>query len=358
MSAALHNLAPDRQRVVRDRVRALLERSEAYTRLDPSARRDLAHGLVNVVAYLADPSAGTDAPVAAGLAKTGADKLQDRLAKKQDIVQKEFKAAAGREAADVYKDMVGAMDFPQFVASLVDGVFDSIVQASIQQMEAYGELLAQVAKTVDEFARDNFTLNQGRDWLVGRFPSSLRIEVEDGNPRLAPTPSGEDDELAEVRKGLGNDDPVDLSDEASEAELARRGQLEMARIRQKQLATMVLMGIHRIVVTDGLINAKIMIDVKATDRATRKATASMHDEKQTDHTSQSGGGWFSSGSDTTRDRMRTTVSSAVDDSSEAKADVKAKLAGEVRVNFKSETFPLERLASQTQLESVNERASQ
>jgi hypothetical protein len=40
-----------------------------------------------------------------------------------------------------------------------------------------------------------------------------------------------------------------------------------------------------------------------------------------------------------------TVQSAVDDTSESKAETKARLSGEVRVNFKSDYFPMEKMAS-------------
>ena len=40
----------------------------------------------------------------------------------------------------------------------------------------------------------------------------------------------------------------------------------MARSRQQMLASMVMLGINRIVVTDGLINAKVVFDMRATDQ--------------------------------------------------------------------------------------------
>ena len=40
-----------------------------------------------------------------------------------------------------------------------------------------------------------------------------------------------------------------------------------------------------------------------------------------------------------------TVGSAVDESSESKAEVKAKLSGDVRVNFKSDYLPLDKMAT-------------
>ena len=44
---------------------------------------------------------------------------------------------------------LGRADFPAFVAGLIDGVFNAIVTASIQQLKAYGELLKNAAKPVD-----------------------------------------------------------------------------------------------------------------------------------------------------------------------------------------------------------------
>jgi hypothetical protein len=47
-----------------------------------------------------------------------------------------------------------------------------------------------------------------------------------------------------------------------------------------------------------------------------------------------------------------TVQSAVEDQSESKAEVKAKLSGEVRVNFKSDYFPMEKMASPEMIAAI------
>jgi hypothetical protein len=49
----------------------------------------------------------------------------------------------------------------------------------------------------------------------------------------------------------------------------------MAKAPQKTLASMVMLGINRIVVTDGRINAKVVFDMRAEDKAKRQYTASM-----------------------------------------------------------------------------------
>jgi hypothetical protein len=155
---------------------------------------------------------------------------------------------------------------------------------------------------------------------------------------------------------MGLEQDIDLDDEESEAELARRAQLEMARMRQQQLATMVLLGINRIIVTDGLINAKVVFEVKGSDVAERTNRASMYDAQAKTRQTQSGGGWFSSDYDRTQEAHRTVVKSSTDDESESKAQIKANLTGEVRVNFKSDVFPLSQMTSPAELFTVNERA--
>ena len=382
----IQNLRPEQQDEVRSQVRALLERSDAFAQVPPETRRSIAQGLVDVVAFLADPSAGQPglapaaangagegavpalaaaaaaaAPLAGGLAeKNAAQKTGDRLAGKQDTVGKDFEAAGMKAGTQGFKELVDTVDFPRFVSGLIEGVFTSIVDSSIRQMQAYGKLLEGVVKSVEQFASDHITPNQARDYLGDRFPDTFSVDTGGGKPRLR-LRSGLDDEeksLEGVRTALGLKEAFDVEDEEGEARLLRTAQLEMAKMRQQQLATMVLLGINRIVVTDGLINAKVIFDVKANDSANRRARASLYDTQNDESGStSSGGGWFSDDhTSNSSSAHKTVVASSVDDTSESKAQMKANLTGEVRVNFKSETFPLEKMASQLQIGTVNERA--
>ena len=146
------------------------------------------------------------------------------------------------------------------------------------------------AKTVDEFAQDNITQNNARDWLTAKYPDSLGIntgtdsDFADDGTQAPPSPKlegkGDDLETAlqTISKDVGLLKPItDLSDQAEEARLVQAARLQMAQGRQQLLASMVMMGISRIVVTDGLINAKVIFDMRAQDTASRKAPASMAD---------------------------------------------------------------------------------
>jgi hypothetical protein len=81
------------------------------------------------------------------------------------------------------KDFVQKVDFPDFVGGLISGVFNAIVDASIRQMDANGDLLKTVTESVDQFVKDNVSEGQARDYLSENFPDSLPPEQETGTSK-------------------------------------------------------------------------------------------------------------------------------------------------------------------------------
>jgi hypothetical protein len=110
---------------------------------------------------------------------------------------------------------LAAVDFPAFVAELINGVFEAIVDVSIRQMEAYADLVAAVAASVDQFRAATISDRQ------------LLANLCEIDPLLcAPL-----DEPA-TRRALDS--------------LAGGAWCRLASSRQQLLATMVLMGIQRV----------------------------------------------------------------------------------------------------------------
>src|SRR5262249_45268028 len=72
------------------------------------------------------------------------------------------------------------IDFPTFVGALVHGTFDAMLDASIRQMETYANLVGSIARSVDDFTRDNVDRAAVMDWLVQRYPRDLAREFPDG----------------------------------------------------------------------------------------------------------------------------------------------------------------------------------
>lgn len=374
--------------LVRPEVRKILQNSTAFRALPPEEQRSLAGTMVKVATYMVDPDRLASQELsqkpkererkARALAEDPVEATKRRLSQSPGSTGKDFQAGAVRQGVEQFGALVQKVDFPKFVSGLIQNVFQAIVDSSIQQMKAYGELLANVAKTVDQFAQDNISSNNARDWLAQKYSDSLDIGTSDSDtgfaagdtppapqPKVVTTGDNPEQALQSISADLQLDKPVtDISDPAEEERLVLGAKLQMARSRQQLLASMVLLGINRIVVTDGLIHAKVVFDMRASDTQARQARASMYDSQATHAATQmeaSYGGWFSPVSgdisaQASTDHV-TTVQSSVDDTSESKAEIKANLTGEVKVNFKSDYMPMEKMATPQMIASITGNAT-
>ncbi|HET6763733.1 MAG TPA: hypothetical protein VFH27_08670 [Longimicrobiaceae bacterium] len=270
-------------------------------------------------------------------------------------------------------ELLREVNFPNFVAELIQGVFQAVVDASVQQMKAYGEMVQSVAMSLSDFRDQNVTENQGRDHLAAKYPTLMQVNIVDGQPKMGARPGAEGADLPNFREELGLDEDVtELDDETIEQKLVPAARNDLARSRQTLLATMLLMGINRIVVTDGKINAKLRFDFRARDSMTAHAQAydygnfgtttisqSQREGGETTGESfkqQSGGFWtpssrsgessrWSKAVDQTTSAPMILLRSQSDTVTQADASAEGQLRGEVSLNFKTESVDLNKLAS-------------
>ena len=99
--------------LIQREVRALLARAPAYASLPDPKRAQLAHDLARVASALSAGASKADPP---GAGPPGPAR---------------------------------AVDFPGFVRSLVEGTFQAIVDGSIEQMNAYADLVSGIASSLD-----------------------------------------------------------------------------------------------------------------------------------------------------------------------------------------------------------------
>jgi hypothetical protein len=71
-----------------------------------------------------------------------------------------------------------AVDFPQFVADLLGGTFQAIVDGSIEQMHAYAELVHAVRESIDDFADDHVCAHHARAGFARRFPALVDADAK------------------------------------------------------------------------------------------------------------------------------------------------------------------------------------
>lgn len=325
-------------RIARQEVRRLLTSSAAFRELSPAARRDLAHDMVKVASYIAGGTKGGATPSTALFAEQAT--ASDAMGRSG--------AAAAQSGAEVLADTVQQVDFPAFVAGLIDGVFNAIVESSVKQMEAYAELVKNVAKSVDDFMKDNVTENQARDYLADKYPEHLELDLTGAAPALKPKAGVDDGAMPNFFQDLGLPNPMAAVDEETvEKELVPAARRRLAMDRQQLLATMVLMGINRLIVTDGSIKASVVFNLATRDSVTQSRSArrtTTFDEQVQERRRPGIFGIFRGYR--TQDRTAHFTAQTVNtsnESSESTVDLKTKLAGEVNLRFRSETFPLEKM---------------
>jgi hypothetical protein len=390
--------------VVRHGVAQVLTRSEAFRALPPDDQKAIAKNTALIADYLARPEGIAGNRIPDGLGNTGARTLagedksaaeaswEERRQAVDDIGERKFEAGAAREGAAVASLLVKEVNFPQFVSGLIEGVFSSIVKSSIEQMRAYQDMIAAVAQSLHQFMDDHVSPNQGRDNMVDQFPDLFEIGTDEwsdsGEPRLTLREGVDEQEaLKRVNNKLefenGALKSLDLSDENVEKALVENSRIQLARQRQQLMASLVLMGINRIVVTDGRISAKIIYDVRAQDRLTRRRSATAMDvardregrvqttregEKKREIKSTSSGNfnkdggeynadYFAKGEYKYEDKPIITAQTSASETSDAALQTKIQLTGAVDVNFKSDYLPLDKMATPQMIATIQGNAT-
>ena len=371
MSSALANGLDSRQRALQ--LGRMLKDTPSYRNLDDKTRRELTQAMEKIDHYLTsgEDSSGYGGPIARQMAPDlmrqlspqGQGSGDSQGQRPQQSPQSSAPAApsggstksggspapAGgptARAGEVARATLSAIDFPAFVASLIEGTFQAIVDSSIRQMEAYAELLKNVASTVDRFMNDNISDGSARDYLADQYGGVLARDTAGGQAKLkVQKPKKTDEELPSFFKDLGFNTHSDIDDDSVEQVIVPAARRQMAESRQKTLATMVLMGINRVVVDDGEISAKLQFHIDATE-----ATNIRFDQTKTTAGNMSG---YAGRSPFGAQSVMVNTASL---NAQSDLNVRADLTGQVRVKFRSETFPLERFADSAAIQLISSNA--
>lgn len=408
--------------LIREQVKRKLTASPAFRSLPKEKQLEVAHDTVNALHYvLGGPDGlhqprsmtlgGNSAaftPAEAMAAPTSLRLPTGRAAPAAAPAGSPGTGAAGTrrdprkgfgEAIDAgsqsFTDTIANVNFPAFVGGLIDGVFNSIVTTSIKQMEAYATMVKNVSKSVDQYMKDNVTENNARDYLADRYPDHLQVDISGDKPTLKPKEGYDESSLPDFFSDLGLKTPVTSLDEDNvEQQLVPAARRRIAMDRQQMLATMVMMGVNRLVVTNGTIEASCLFELDTSDirkrdsarttdvdRNQEKYAESGQDGSYAEHGSanvkgnvnynwtHSGGqgegefgagydaqnSWYthSNQKDTASFKMH-TVNTTSDD---ATINLHAQLTGKVKVNFKSDYFPMEKMIDALQVQQIQDKTA-
>jgi hypothetical protein len=238
---------------------------------------------------------------------------------------------AGQLGADFIQDV----DFPGFVRDLIHGVFRANIEVMHEQtndflrvMKMATQSLAQFVNKIDDTSTFAYLVDQEPD----RFSLQLPPVPDDGEGAAQPQQPVLTDKQGE---------PLDLGDNMVKAKIMD-AKIAMAKEQRALLREVVLMGITRLVVEEGNINAAVVFDIKAKENIVR--TGQRANERVTTSGGNFGGsflGLFGGGRSSSERRTEITVSSA---KGTANTDLAAKITGSVSIKFKTDYFKLDNFA--------------
>jgi hypothetical protein len=231
-----------------------------------------------------------------------------------------------------FKELVDSVDFPKFVADLLKAVFDANLKVMKTQTDSYIKLMKEATKSTADFlkkVKDDDTFAKLAESKSDKYNVTTE-KAADGSQKLALTnPEG---------------DKVDLED----AEVKRHileAKINMAKEHRAALREVLLMGVTRLVVKKGVIEAGVDFSIKAT-----RESKAHHEDQNINTTTVStsadggllgsifGGPSFSMESTNTNIQINTSDKKATD-------DLSATLHGKVQIEFATDYFKLDNFAN-------------
>jgi len=230
-----------------------------------------------------------------------------------------------------FKDLVDSVDFPKFVADLLKAVFDANLSVMKQQTDTYIKLMKEATKSSADFIKQ-VKDEESFAKLAESRSDQYNVTTEkgpDGSMKLALTdPKGDklDPEDAEVKRHI------------------LEAKINMAKEHRAALREVLLMGVTRLVVKKGEIEAGVEFTIKA-----NRESKAHHDDQNVNIAALSAeyesplGGLFGGPSGS----LSVTNTNIQVNTSDKKAtdDLSATLKGKVRIEFATDYFQLDHFAT-------------
>ncbi len=240
------------------------------------------------------------------------------------------------QAGELAGEFVDSVDFPKFVRDLLKGVFDANLQVTLQQMQAYQNLLKTATQSLSKFVSQIDDAG-AFGYLAENEPDTFTMSFDD-----------------EDKDDAGNAKPILVDKEGTKLDLGDNevkakvmdAKLAMAREQRALLRETILMGITRLVVQKGIVKASVLFDIKASEKIDLQDKAAIQHQRASGSSVGHGtgpvasffGGSVSASHTSQERRTQISISSA---KSTSTTDLSAKLAGSVEINFLSDYFKLD-----------------
>jgi hypothetical protein len=309
----------------RQQARSALAMSNQFRQLPPAEQFQTYQGLVRQNFHQLARQSG----MASAMAEKASDMIDDKRHENRRIEQ----------AGELAGDFVEQVDFPGFVRDLLKGVFDANLQVTLAQMDKYIELMKAATASISKF------VNAIDDTAAFGY-----LAENDGDNFSLGFDDEEKDEGGQPKQVLTDKDgnKLDIGDNEVKAKIMD-AKIAMAREQRALLRETILMGVSRLVVEKGRVQASVLFDFKAEEKIVKQDKAGINKQKSSSSSIRASGGIIGaifggpSGGRTTSEReTRISVSSA---KSQSTTSLSAKLTGNVDIQFKSDYFKLDNFAT-------------
>jgi hypothetical protein len=248
----------------------------------------------------------------------------------KEMGYKGYDPAFGQDTR-AFTELVDSVDFPKFVADLLKAVFDANLKVMKQQTDSYIKLMKEATKSTADFlkkVKDDDAFAKLAETRGDKY-NVITEKQPDGSQKLALTnPEGEKHDLedAEVKRHI------------------LEAKINMAKEHRAALREVLLMGVTRLVVEKGEIEAGVEFSVKA-----KRESTAHHDDQNINTTSMNTefesplGGLFG-GPSGSFEMTNTNIQVNTSDK-RASDDLSALLKGKVNIKFKTDYFKLDNFAN-------------
>ena len=305
--------------VAREQAKEVLRSSAMFHGLPVSEQKDIYLSLVQEYMDGEREKRGL-APLASSMATDSG----------KEMGYKGYDPAFGGDTA-AFNELVDSVDFPKFVADLLKAVFDANLKVMKQQTDSYIKLMKEATKSTADFikkVKDDDTFARLAESRSDQYNVTTEKQA-DGSTKLALTnPQGDkvDPEDSEVKRAI------------------LEAKINMAKEHRAALREVLLMGVTRLVVRKGVVEAGVEFSVKAT-----RESKAHHDDQNINvastHTEfESPLGGIFGGPSGSLDIQNTNIQVNTSDK-KATDDLSATLKGKVNIEFATDYFKLDNFAN-------------
>jgi hypothetical protein len=252
--------------------------------------------------------------------------------------------------------------FVDFTVDLVKGVYEVIVNASMEQLEAYAELVTKVSKSLEEYQDEVLGPDEAEKQekaenyiteVLGFKKQDTYTLTDDQATALREHLAGISVQEDEQNKGI--DDYITVSGTSKEITHENLVKIVLEKLKKSTehsydlLKTILKIGMQKVVVTNGEIRTKLTFHIDASDDYSK--TSNQYSNNSSGW--GIGGGFSGSGTGLVGKIFGASLGiglsggyssrklsvNVVNEKSTSATNVNVDILGEVRINFRTETFP-------------------